>query len=58
MTSMIAFCETKRVPVAHEEPQSFRMYFDGFEAKNSKVHFQYLPDPVVNRIHPLQSYYR
>ena len=58
MTSMIAFCETKSVPVAPEEPQPFRMYFDGFEARNSRVTFQYLPDPVVHRILPLESFVR
>ncbi|XP_052280998.1 plexin-B-like isoform X2 [Dreissena polymorpha] len=57
VTSNMAFCETKPTNQSTEPPQPFRMFFDGYEEKNLNVNFEYLPDPVILNIEPLQSYY-
>jgi len=34
------------------------MFFDGYEEKNLNINFQYLPDPTISSIAPLDSYLR
>lgn len=52
----IAFCETKAVEKIEIQPQSFRMFFDGFEVRSLSVNFQYMPNPIISDIYPLRSY--
>ncbi|XP_052779998.1 plexin A3-like isoform X2 [Mya arenaria] len=56
VTSNMAFCETKPVNASRDQPQPFRMFFDGYEEKNLNVNFQYFPDPLIYSIAPLHSF--
>ncbi|KAL3853455.1 hypothetical protein ACJMK2_016991 [Sinanodonta woodiana] len=56
VTDRIVYCETKPTGQPYLKPESFTMYFDGYEVKNTKVTFQYLPDPTISYITPRRSF--